>query len=338
MIPRRNAIFLAAALAVVSANLHGDEPKPEDLFRKIFNAIETTMGITINPSKFQVKLLDGKVTVPSIAIKHPVQGTWAVIKNAQFPLGLLFGTVKAADATIRVGRVDVTIDLSKGKFWDQGTSDGRPIPGAPDLVVGKVVFDSANVTVRHGDAPAIVIKNAKASLMKVSIPAEAWSAGNAPGGVWGKLEMKGGTIAQEGLGIEAALEEIGVSFKAGELSLRTLTADVPGRGKIAATGKIDCGGGEPRAYDLTIALDGFKLFPDGAGSASAGTLKMKGKKGAVKLTGSLETGVKKQKKSWKVAGCSSKVKLAIGLVDPAKPKGKAGSITGTLCAGKVTAK
>lgn len=335
--PRKHAIFLAASLALVSVNLRGDEPKPEDLFRKIFHAIEKTMGITINPSKFQVKLLDGKVTVPSIVIKHPVQGTWAVIKNAQFPLGLLFGTVKASDATIRVGRVDVTLDLAKGKFWDQGTSDGKPIPGAPDLVVGKVVFDSANVTVRQGDAPAIVVKNAKASLMKVKIPAEAWSAGSAPGGTWGKVEIKGGTITQEGLGIEAALEELGVSFKAEVLSLRTLTADVPGRGKIAATGKIDCGGGEPRAFDLTFTLDGFKLFQDGAGEATAGTLKMKGKKGAVKLTGSLETGVQK-KKSWKVAGCSSKVKLAIGLVDPAKPKGKAGSITGTLCAGKVTAK
>ena len=335
--PRKHAIFLAAALFMVSASLRGDEPKPEDLFRKIFHAIEKTMGITINPSKFQVKLLDGKVAVPSIVIKHPAQGTWAVIKNAQFPLGLLFGTVKAADATIQVGRIDVTLDLAKGKFWDQGTSDGKPIAGAPDLVVGKVVFASANVTVRHGDSPAIVVKNAKASLTKVRIPAEAWSAGSAPGGVWGKVEMKGGTIAQEGLGIEAVLEELGVSFKAEVLSLRTLAADVPGRGKIAATGKIDCGGGEPRAYDLTIALEGFKLFSDGSGAGSAGTLKLKGKKGAVKLTGSLETGVQK-KKSWKVAGCTSKVKLAIGLVDPAKPKGKAGSITGTLCAGKVTAK
>jgi hypothetical protein len=330
------AAFLTAALVLASAGLRGDEKKPDDVFRKIFFALESTMGITINPSKFQVKLLSGKVVVPSIVLKHPVQGTWAVIKNAEFPLGLLFGTVKAEKADVRVGKIDVKLDLGKAKFWDRGTKDGKPMSGAPNLVAGKICFDSANITLTQGGSAALRIKNARATLSKVKIPAEAWSRGDAPMGPWAKAHFKGGTIALDGPGLEADLKKLSVSFNSEIMTLGALEIDVPGRGTLRADGRVDCLGAEPGAYDLSVDVTGFVLSPGSPGSA-AGTLKLKGKKGALKVTGKL-TADEIRETGWKRDSCSSAVKLAVGLEQKGKKPGKTGSISGNFCKGKISLK
>jgi len=330
-------ILLASALALASAGLRGDEKKPDDIFRKIFYALESTMGITINPSKFQVKLLAGKVTVPSIVLKHPQQGKWAVIKNAEFPLGLLFGTVKAEQADVRVARIDVKLDLGKAKFWDRGTADGKPLSGAPNLTAGKIRFGSANITLTQGGAAALRIKDAKATLSKVKIPAEAWSRGDAPMGVWAKADLKGGTISLDGSGLEAALKKLSLAFNAEIMTLNTLEIDVPGRGALSVTGRVDCLGAEPGVFDLSVGVSDFVLSSGCQGSGAAGTLKLKGKKGAFKVTGKL-TADEIKETSWNRDSCSSAVKLAVGLVQKGKKPGKAGSVSGNLCKGKITLK
>lgn len=327
--------FLAAAVILGTSGLRGDEKKPEDIFRKIFYALESTMGITINPSKFQVKLLSGKVMVPSIVLKHPVQGKWAVIKNAEFPLGLLFGTVKASQADVRVGKLDVKLDLGKAKFWDRGTEDGKPMSGAPNLVAGKIRFGSANITLTHGGQAALRIRNAKATLSKVRIPAEAWSRGDAPMGVWAKAELKGGTISLEGSGLEAALKKLSVTFNSEIMTLGTLEIDVPGKGRLTLAGRVDCLGAEPGVYDLSVGVSDFILFPGCPGAG--GTLKLKGKKGALKVTGKL-TADEIRETTWKRDSCSSAVKLAVGLEQKGKKPGKTGAISGNLCKGKITLK
>lgn len=333
-------IAAAAVMVVILAaatNIRGDQDIPDELFRKIFYTLEKTMGISVNPGKINVKLISGKVTMPSIVLEHSVQGKWAVIKNAQFPLGLMFGTVKPAGATVQVERLDVKIDLGKGKFWNSSTADGKPIPGSPNLVVGKMNFESVNVTLKHGKSHSLQIKDARATISKVNIPATAWSRGDAPIGVWARATMEGGRIFIEGWNGQADLEKLDVKFNSEILTLGKLLVSLPGRGRIALAGKVDCIGAEPSRYDLSISMEEFKLFPESPESTectASGKLKLKGKKGKLKITGELKAdGI--MNRQWKYKNCASEVKLDIAVVDTGKEKKKTGSISGSICGGKV---
>jgi hypothetical protein len=330
-------VVTLAALLFMSSAAGGGKKNPDEIFRQIFYALEKTMGIKISPSGFNISLLAGKVSVPSMVIEHPVQGKFAVLKNIEFPIGLLLGTVKPEQATVQIDRADVVIDLSKGKFWDSGTSDGKPIPGAPDLVAGKIVFKSASVTVRHGGAGAVLVKDTKAALSKVDIPAESWSRGDAPAGTWARASMEGGGISLEGAGLGADLESLEIAFNAEVMSVDKLEMSIPGHGKVALQGKVDCGGGEPGGYDLSVSLESFKLFHDEPVDPAGGALKLKGKKGSMVLKGCLAAGGMKSR-TWSRPNCKSGIKLDIKVKKAQSTKKASGSISGNLCSGKISMK
>jgi hypothetical protein len=337
--PRR-ALLVAAALVLAAASVGGkDKSDPRDLFREMFRPIEKTMGIRINPGKFKVKLFSGKVGLPSIVVEHPVQGKWAVMKNVEFPLGFFFGTSDPRKNPIAVGDIRVEIDLGRGKFWDRSTPDGKPAAGSPDLVVGKVVFESADIILKHGKGRSIVIEGTRAALMKVRIPAESWSRGDAPEGVWARASMRGGKISLGGAGLEGKLKKLDVKFDSEIFSIQDLAVDVPGRGGIAVRGTVDCKGAEPHRYDLSVALDGFALRPGSSGCGASGVLELEGKKKGFKLRGAVEAG-NLEAGSWKLENCSSDVKFDIVVKDPAakKKNKKAGKITGSICKGRIFAK
>ncbi len=332
-------VLLAAALSAAAAsNKAGDHPKPNDLFRAAFYPLEKTMGITINPSKLKLSLLSGKVKIPKTVIEHPVQGKFAVIRDIEFPIGLLLETVKPEKAVIEVGSIDVSIDLGDGKFWDSRTSDGKPIPGAPNLHAGRINFNSINLVMKHGKAGSLRIEGAEGSLMDVNIPAADWSRGDAPMGVWAKAKMKGGQIFFEGLNVKGNLDNLDMLFNSEIMFLKDLRVTLPGRGKIAASGNVDCIGAEPKTYDLSLALDGFKLMTKGGDgdNEASGTLKLAGKKGDLKIKGDLKAGNLEAMK-WQLNDCGTPIKIDIRVLKEGSDKKKIGSISGNLCKGKVSA-
>jgi len=305
----------------------------EEIFRQIFYPLEKSMRITINPSKFQVSLLQGKVTLPKLDVGHPEQGTFARVRNIEFPLGLVLGTVKPGDATITAQEAVFAIDLAKERFWDNGAPEGKPIPGSPDLVSGTIRMLKTDVTIRRGAKGPLSIAGAEATLSGVSIPAASWTKGEAPAGRWARLSMKGGTIALGGALPAASLERLDVSFTGNVLRVEELRLSVPGAGGVKGSGTIACPSGAPGAHDLAFALDAFRLFPsDPASPAVTGTLALKGKKGALALSGTLAADGLKEA-SWQRQGCASTVKL--------KAKVVAGTqqmlLSGSLCAGKLSA-
>ena len=335
---RRRTLWMIFAAAVLSqaavSDTAGDQLKPSDLFRSAFYPLEKTMGITINPSKIKLRLLSGKVKIPQTVIDHPVQGKFAVIRDIEFPIGLLLETIRPEKAVIEVGSLDVGIDLGNGKFWDNGTSDGKPIPGAPNLHAGTINFKSVNLVVKHGKAGVLHIEGAKASLLDVNIPATDWSKGDAPMGVWAKLKMQGGEIFIEGLNAKAVLDKLDLLFNSEVMFLKDLQVTLPGRGKIAASGNVDCIGAEPGTYDLSLALHEFKLMSKGGDHEASGTVKLVGKKGDLKIKGDLKA-EKLEAMKWQLDDCRTPIKLDIRVLKEGSDKKKIGSISGNLCKGRI---
>ncbi|MFH1435790.1 MAG: hypothetical protein ABIJ56_08760 [Pseudomonadota bacterium] len=330
-------LFTAVLLpAAASSGTAGVQPEPNDLFRAAFYPLEKTMGITINPSKLKLSLLTGKVKIPKTVIEHPVQGKFAVIRDIEFPIGLLLETIRPEKAVIQVGSVDVSIDLGNGKFWDSRTSDGKPIPGAPNLKAGAINFKSVNLVMKHGKAGSLRIEGAEASLMDVNIPAADWSRGDAPMGVWAKAKMKGGQISFEGLNVKGSLDKLDMLFNSEVMFLKDLQVTLPGRGRITASGNVDCIGAEPKTYDLSLALDGFKLMSKGAEPEASGTLKLAGKKGGLKIKGELKAG-KLETMEWQLDDCVTPINLDIRVLEEGSDKKKIGSISGNLCKGNIIA-
>jgi len=314
-----------------------DQKSPEDLFRQLFFPIEKTMGIKISPSKLQVSLLSGKVTVPEIVLEHPVQGKFATLKGIEFPLGFLFGTVQPGDGAIEVQEAVVSLTLSDGKFWDQKTADGKPIPGAPNIMAGKIHFKKATVSVRQGKASPLVLEGTEATISGVKLPATAWSKGDAPAGVWAKLALKGGKAYREGGGAKWALKGLELAFNAEMLQVKDLRVEAEGGGSIAAKGSIDCLGAEPRLFDLTLSLAGWKPFPGDDAFALGGDLKLSGKKGQLKIGGTVEA-AQAVEKSWDRQECNWGIVLDVKVVRAGDPgKTLLGKISGDVCHGKITA-
>ncbi len=325
---------LTLTLTLIFTPLSPVEQQPDRFFRHIFSPEETNMKITIEPLGFEISLLTGRVSIPRAVVEHSEQGKFATMEKIEFPLGLLLGAVPPQKVEIKIEKAALVLDLSKKRFWNESTVDGKPLNGAPDLVVGKIAILSATMRILNGKEGGLTVKNTAVLLSQIDIPAEDWCRGDAPAGRWAKISMKGGKISLEDAGLEADLVGFEAAFDAAVMHIEKMEIWVADHGNIGITGKVIFREGVPERYDMTISLVDFLVCRQDPACSVTGNMKLKGRKNSLSLRGTLlAKGMRKQ--NWWRQRCASKIKIDLRTTAEEGGKKTLGSIAGTLCQGKM---
>ena len=347
---RRPRAFIAARVVLAGAVLGvlvcapptgGKTPgagEAAEAIDRVFDPIEEAMGIDVKASGIKVNILGASLDVGSLTLTHPDQGKFARISGVRALLGVVLGVTDPKKSAIVVEDLDLDLDFAGDRFWRVASSGGKPIPGAPNLYIGKLDVRDADVTLVNGKGGSMKAEGVEGEIRKLKLPGKVWSKGDVPNGRWVEASLEGGTLAIAGLPQKLDLEELDFYFKSSVLHVTQLKGDLEGGGTVTIAGRVHMTTGKPTSYDMVVDIDDLPIDRPHLTAMASGRLLVQGPAGDLKIGGKLDltdVGTLRSAK-WSRTGCNSKVKLAVTLAPETGSQFKPAEMTGSLCKGRIT--
>ncbi len=316
-----------------------EQPDASKAFHGLFAMLEQVMGIDVVPSDIKLNLLQGQVTVGKIEFDHPDQGNFAIARNVSFPLGTILGISDSKKATTLMKELDISLDFGGVRFWKGASPGGGPVPGAPDLKMGKLKIAKGSIHLSHGEGSMIELMGMKCSIKNLSLPGKLWSQGKVPDVRWAEAHFVGGTVRMDGVPDTILLEEANFELTSTILQVKKLTGTLETGGKLSMAGRVDLKSGAPSGYDLVVDLDQVEIDRAGVEAIASGRLEVKGVPGSIVVGGVLDlTDIDTlRSEKWTREKCSGKTKLDLTLLPESGSKFKQAKVKGSICRGRVLA-
>lgn len=327
-------LLLPGSSASKSPSIPGD---PVALFDVVFRPVEKAMGIDLKVSGLKVNLLTGQMTIGKVTGTHPKQGNFAVVKGLRFPFAAIAGLADPSKSYTVVQKLNLKLDFGCKPFWKVKSPTGAPIPGTPNLKLGKLAIENGSVKLKHGNGPTLKISGFSGEVSKLRLPAKLWSKGKVPSSRWVEAELRGGSIQMSGISHELLLSRASFHFNSSTFHITSFEGTLQGGGKLTLGGEVKMRGGKPKAYDLIVKLDEVPLDRPGVTAVATGSLVVKGPAGHVKVGGKLDlddVGDLRAAK-WSSEGCSDKVSLAVTLAPSEESGFQSAKMLGSMCRGRI---